>query len=195
MRTETQDDLLLNSNLIPSATLLNQLALEVHEANAKWWTDLETGEPKKRNIGEMLMLMVSELAEAMEGDRKNLMDDKLPHRKMLEVELADALIRGLDLAGHRVKNISHFRLMTVGVSIQFSTNAAENLFSLTRNLTRLWPDANDAMVWSIWFHNVFAFANTHKLDLWGAYMEKMEYNKTRADHQREARLAEGGKKY
>jgi len=42
------------------------------------------------------MLIVSEVAEAMEGHRKGLMDDKLPHRTMLEVELADALIRILD---------------------------------------------------------------------------------------------------
>lgn len=35
----------------------------------------------------------------MEGLRKNLPDDKLPHRRMMEVELADALIRILDLAG------------------------------------------------------------------------------------------------
>jgi hypothetical protein len=193
--SDTQHDLVSNPNLIPSATLLNELALDVHAANEKWWTDLETGKPKQRNVGEMLMLMVSELAEAMEGDRKDLMDDKLPHRKMLEVELADALIRGLDLAGHRVKDISHFRLMTVGVSIQFTTNAAENLFLLTRSLVRLWPNADDAMIWSIWFHNLFAFAGVHKLDLWGAYMEKMDYNKTRADHQRDARLAAGGKKY
>ena len=45
------------------------------------------------------MLIVSEIAEAMEGDRKNLMDDHLPYRSMLEVELADAVIRILDLAG------------------------------------------------------------------------------------------------
>ena len=45
------------------------------------------------------MLCVSELAEAMEGDRKDLMDDHLPHRKMLEVELADAVIRILDMSG------------------------------------------------------------------------------------------------
>ena len=32
-------------------------------------------------------------------DRKGLMDDKLPHRSMLEVELADAVIRIADLAG------------------------------------------------------------------------------------------------
>lgn len=66
-----------------------------------WWSDLKTGECLigKRNVGEMLMLIVSEIAEAMEGHRKNLMDDKLPDRKMIEVELADALIRIGDLAG------------------------------------------------------------------------------------------------
>lgn len=68
---------------------------------AGWWTDLATGEPKDRNDGEMLMLMVSELAEAMEGLRKNLQDDKLPHRPMVEVELADTLIRIFDYAGAR----------------------------------------------------------------------------------------------
>lgn len=52
-----------------------------------------------REVGTMLMLIVSEVAEAMEGDRKDLMDDHLPHRKMIEVELADAVIRIGDLAG------------------------------------------------------------------------------------------------
>ena len=66
-----------------------------------WWTDISTGESTKgkRNVGECLMLIVSEVAEAMEGDRKNLMDDKLPHRKMVEVELADTVIRIADMAG------------------------------------------------------------------------------------------------
>ncbi len=71
-------------------------------AHSGWWTNLQTGQPKtieEVNVAEKLMLIVSEIAEAMEGDRKNLMDDKLPHRKMLEVELADALIRIFDLAG------------------------------------------------------------------------------------------------
>lgn len=71
-------------------------------ARSGWWTSRLTGKPLdygQVNIAEKLMLIVSEVAEAMEGDRKNLMDDKLPHRKMLEVELADALIRIFDLAG------------------------------------------------------------------------------------------------
>lgn len=73
----------------------------VHSNNVKagWWTDLKTGERKERNVGELLCLVHSEISEAMEGHRKNLMDDKLPHRKMIEVELADAVIRILDLCG------------------------------------------------------------------------------------------------
>lgn len=46
-----------------------------------------------------LDLQHSELSEATEGYRKDLMDDHLPHRPMIEVELADALIRIFDLAG------------------------------------------------------------------------------------------------
>jgi hypothetical protein len=76
-----------------------------------WWTDLATGNdltrnyslpmltPPPRNIGELLCLVHSEVSEAMEGARKGLMDNKLPHRPMLEVELADAVIRIFDMAG------------------------------------------------------------------------------------------------
>lgn len=71
----------------------------VHKQNEKWWMDLKTGKPTERNVGELLMLIVSEIAEAMEGHRKNLMDDKLPQYDMLTVELADAMIRIFDLAG------------------------------------------------------------------------------------------------
>ena len=65
--------------------------------NAGWWPKGSTDNPLM--FSNKLMLIVSEVAEAMEGDRKNLMDDKLPHRPMREVELADVLIRVFDLAG------------------------------------------------------------------------------------------------
>ncbi len=58
-----------------------------------------TQQPIKRNKGELLALIHSEISEALEGERKDLMDDKLPHRKMAEVELVDAIIRILDYAG------------------------------------------------------------------------------------------------
>ena len=79
--------------------MLNEFARLCHEANANWWRDLETGARIERNKGELMMLMVSEIAEAMEGARKGLPDDKLPHRPMEEVELVDALIRIFDYAG------------------------------------------------------------------------------------------------
>lgn len=66
---------------------------------AGWYNDLETGEPIQRNFGEVIALMHSELSEALEGWRKGLMDDHLPMRNMIEVELADTIIRILDTAG------------------------------------------------------------------------------------------------
>ena len=77
---------------------LTELSKIVHSANIKWWQDVETGLPIKRNKGELLALIHSEISEALEGERKDLMDDKLPHRKMAEVELADAVLRILDYA-------------------------------------------------------------------------------------------------
>lgn len=78
---------------------LNDFAKACHEANAKWWQNPATGERIERNKGELLCLIHSEISEAMEGERKNLMDDKLPHRRMAEVELVDAIIRIFDYAG------------------------------------------------------------------------------------------------
>mgnify|MGYP000140159900 CR=1 FL=1 len=75
------------------------LVERVHAGNDRWWRDLATGERVTRNVGELLMLTVSEIAEAMEGHRKNLNDAHLPHRKSIEVELADAVIRIFDMAG------------------------------------------------------------------------------------------------
>lgn len=64
-----------------------------------WHHDIHTGKPIDRNTGELICLMHSELSEAMEADRKGLMDDKLPNRLGIEVELADAVIRIFDFAG------------------------------------------------------------------------------------------------
>jgi hypothetical protein len=82
---------------------LNTLIRKCH-TNAKaanWWPMCE-GEVSTTNpylFSSKLMLIVSELSEALEGDRKNLMDDKLPYFHSRETELADAIIRIFDLAG------------------------------------------------------------------------------------------------
>lgn len=74
--------------------VLRNLQNRIHEGNKAvgWWDS-------PREIGTLLCLVHSEISEAMEGARKDLADDHLPHRRMLEVELADAVIRIFDLAG------------------------------------------------------------------------------------------------
>jgi hypothetical protein len=95
----------------------NHLVNACHDASlqAGWWTHQETGLDLVHIINyphnsfhrllagalvaQKLCLSHSEISEAMEGHRKGLPDDKLPHRSMIEVELADAVIRICDLAG------------------------------------------------------------------------------------------------
>lgn len=75
---------------------LNNLSKEIFKNNSeKGFYD----EPKE--TGTLIALMHSELSEALEADRKDLMDDKLTHRSGLEVELADTLIRILDFSGYK----------------------------------------------------------------------------------------------
>lgn len=74
--------------------VLRNIQDKLHKYNVKaGWYD------NPREIGTRLALIHSEISEALEGVRKNTMDDHLPHRKTVEVELADAIIRILDLGG------------------------------------------------------------------------------------------------
>ena len=90
---------------------------------------------KERDPLTMQILIISEVIEAMEGIRKNLMDDHLPHRSMEEVEMADVFIRLMDYCGGR------------------------------------------------------------NIDLGNAVCEKATYNIMRADHKKENRDKENGKKF
>lgn len=128
--------------------VINILSKEIFEDNFKvgWWNDFDVENVRSTNdnngkmtkegaiiAGCKLALCHSELSEALEGMRKGLKDDHLPERPMLEVELADAVIRILDLAG-----------------------------------------ACD-------------------LDIGGAIIEKLEYNRKRSDHKMKNRMSNGGK--
>lgn len=87
-----------------------------------WWTDPVTGKKLAVDVPQKLMLIVSEVAEAMEGHRKNLMDDHLPHRKMIEVELADAAIRIFDLAGALELNLG----MAISEKLAYNATRADH---------------------------------------------------------------------
>lgn len=102
--------------------------------NSGWWIDAETGEdvrtwPKKFLmlwVGTKLALVHSEVSEGLEGYRKNLMDDKLPHRPMFEVEMADAIIRICDLAGGLKMDLGGAIVEKLAFNAQRPDHKAEN---------------------------------------------------------------------
>ena len=76
---------------------LREMQRQVHRTAVEhgWWE-------APRATGEVLMLVVTELAEAMEAYRTgNPESDKLPGFSRMEEELADTIIRLLDLAEER----------------------------------------------------------------------------------------------
>ena len=89
---------------------------------AGWHSNLETGELLERNKGEMIALIHSEVSEAMEGERKGLMDDHLPNRPMAEVEMADAVIRIMDYCGRWNYDIG----VAIIEKIQYNQNRADH---------------------------------------------------------------------
>lgn len=100
----TEQEAKAEANAGDVALVVNALSSVIFDMNVKagWWTDLKTGYTKVEDpwfIASKMLLIQSEISEAAEAHRKDLMDDKLPHRKGMEVELADAMIRILDLAG------------------------------------------------------------------------------------------------
>lgn len=174
---------------------LNDFAAECHRDNQHWWHDPATGEKLYRNMGEMLMLVVSEIAECMEGERKDLMDTHLPHRKMAEVELADAIIRIADIAGAKRIDLNH---QYASDTNDIPLNKGQALLRIVKCVQEASAPTSHRLVQlkiSRAFLLIELYAKKHGYDLWGAVVEKRAYNKTRADHKPEARLAAGGKKF
>lgn len=159
--------------------------MDVHERNCRagWWSDLETGEPKKRNVGELLMLFVTEIVEAYEAYVVNAPDDKLTDHPGVGVELGDLAIRMADLAG---------ALMAGKVPFYSDvSNPGEDLFTEVIHIARRYeairktPAAIGALEEGAFMPPMNV---AEMIDI------KLAYNANRADHKIENRLKEDGKK-
>ena len=85
---------------------------EIHENAVEhgWWDNAATLEEKLEIIPEKLLLIITELAEATEDYRVKRMDTYLGAGGKPEgfwVEVADAVIRILDLAGAHKVDLEH----------------------------------------------------------------------------------------
>ena len=181
----------------------NPKAKEIFEQNKAvgWWDDMN------RCIYQTLQLINTEIAEATEGARKNLMDDHLPHRKMEEVELADVLIRTLDLGGRmgleyhghndtfRANFIAHTGAWSDGRKHLYLVNLV-GMFSRVVNELAPYDVVDESLSahYTNIINGVLDFSIAKSYNVISAMEEKLAYNRERQDHKRENRKGEAGQK-
>lgn len=173
-------------------TNLNMLASEIHQqcVEAGWW---DAYNPKSLRHETAMFLTITEWAEACEGDRKDLMDDKLPQHAMFKVEIADALIRSLDLAGSREVNLSSAEASAMWLSDQWKDRPfPAQLMGAVRYVCRQNTLDDEAIACVA---ACLALARVNRFDVYPIVKAKRDYNSVRPDHKKEAREAEGGKRY
>lgn len=175
------------------ANFFNELAADVHaNENRKWWYNQDGSEISNPDH-RLLLLAISEIIESLEGYRKSLKDDKLPHRDMVEVELADAILRMLDrMAGKKLTPFKYDYYYKYTISEEclhndFTANLYHAISLLTNPLTR---DNTELIVYYL-----LDIGSSLGYDLVVAIDEKRRYNSTRVDHSYKSRSGVNGKKF
>lgn len=158
---------------------------DVHERNCRagWWSDLETGEPKKRNVGELFMLFVTEIAEAYEAYVSDARDDKLPEYPGLGVELGDLAIRLADFAGAAMdgKLVLHTDTRNPGAELFEQVMVVADRYEAIRKTPEAIGDPETG-------------ESIPAMDIPLMIDAKLAFNAERKDHKIEERLKADGKK-
>lgn len=179
-------------------------AVGIHARNqaAGWWTNLSTGEPLDRNIGELLCLVHSEISEAWEGYCRKTMDDHLPQYRMFDVEIADTRIRVYDILGSYFCNLD-VKFLASDWEIPFHTTSVGDYFNAAHycvsNSMEGFRKGNKIA------GQMYLFRLLDLLDFMSNFVTsdkaeevleaKLAYNAQRADHKPENRKLEDGKKF
>lgn len=152
-----------------------------------------------RSFNTFICLFHSELSEATEGLRKQLMDDHLSSYPMAAVEIADFVIRVLDWFGTQ-QDLDIEQLLTLSypdwdnldfiAQIHQNVSAAQYFHTIDFDSTE---QIKEHLSQAVSIAN--SMAENNKWDLLTIINEKLKYNQNRADHKRENRAKDGGKKF
>ena len=170
---------------------LNELAKQVHANSVEkgFWE----GDPSDQHS---LCLVISELMEAVEADRKSLVADKQkfnewmfsgnPHRHVFENafekwikdsvsdELSDAFIRLLDLAGARNLNMNRINFVNI---VSKKKTFTENIYAIIKDLTNNKYSLEEQVFYCL--SQVSMLAEILDIPLPWHVETKMKYNQTR----------------
>lgn len=192
-------------------TGIHTLMEECHtrSLNAGWYTDPRTGKPLERNLGEMIALMHSEVSEMSEGVLTKLPSDKLIGYSAEEEEAADILIRLCDYAGYRNLALGRAVNSCLKYDTDFKVSSAVEMivvlhceFSNLLEGVRKKGPGNGSVEFSFEeesaaraFIQLMAYSEHQGLRLDTAYIAKLKYNESRADHKLKNRAKPDGKAF
>lgn len=176
----------LEERPVNTAHALREFYADCHARNVKagWWTDLATGIAKKRSVGELFMLFVTEIEEAYRAYVEGSQDDKLPQYPGLGVELGDLQIRLADFAGAMLAGslVSHDPDVRNPGDIMFQEvcEIARRYEAIRKTDGAVGdPETGDFIP---------------AVDVAEMVVAKLEFNANRPDHKIENRLKEDGKR-
>ena len=163
--------------------------------NMGWWSDCpEKSDPAwKWYIATKLCLIHSEIDEAVSLG----MDEHLTHRYAFEVELADAVIRALDLIGFMGVPATLDAMFSIPIGTRTEALLCDLHGTVSAAMEHFRKGREVAMCGELLklVGVVEAAQEAFGIEMYDTMIEKLAYNANRADHQLVNRQAAGGKSF